>query len=186
MRLEIINRFFEYFNCFFNIVSTILNCFRDFFICKFPVDVKINIRFFYIRTEKTFQLFQTVIAWWHTVIIVKLDAVKHVRKLPAFFTLYNNKIVNLFRIKSCKNSLKNVLIVASWVVSLNEYLQKIAVIPEVENDEAFQKFIGLFPNDPLDEKIFDAAYRRTRYHFWCWFDSKYDTPGDAISKLITE
>ena len=73
----------------------------------------------------------------------------------------------------------------SRVVSLNEYLQKIAVIPEVENDEAFQKFIGLFPNDPLDEKIFDAAYRRTRYHFWCWFDSKYDTPGDAISKLIT-
>ena len=71
------------------------------------------------------------------------------------------------------------------VESLNNYLQKISQVKEIEQSEVFQKFIGLFPSDPLDESIFDAAYRQTRFHFWIWFDAKYDTPGDAMAKLLT-
>ena len=71
------------------------------------------------------------------------------------------------------------------VESLNNYLQKISQVKEIEQSEVFQKFIGLFPSDPLDESIFDAAYRQTKFHFWIWFDAKYDTPGDAMAKLLT-
>ena len=68
---------------------------------------------------------------------------------------------------------------------LNYYLQRLLLIPEIVENEAFQKFIGLYPTDPLDELIFDATYKQTKYHFWCWFDSKYDSPGDAMAKLVT-
>lgn len=72
------------------------------------------------------------------------------------------------------------------VVSLNEYLQKISAIPEIQNNADFLKFIGLFPpEDPLDDQIFEAAFRKTKYHFWCFFDAKYDGPTDAMTKLIT-
>ena len=72
------------------------------------------------------------------------------------------------------------------VTSLNEYLQKIAAIPEVQENEDFLKFIGLYESkDPLGDQIFEVAYRKTRYHFWIWFDAKYDNPTDAMTNLIT-
>ena len=54
------------------------------------------------------------------------------------------------------------------VKDLDAYLQSIMAIPEVQNNEDFQKFIGMFPSDdPLGDQIFDEAFRDTRYHFWC-------------------
>ena len=43
---------------------------------------------------------------------------------------------------------------------LNYYLQRLLLIPEIVENEAFQKFIGLYPTDPLDELIFDATYKQ--------------------------
>jgi len=71
------------------------------------------------------------------------------------------------------------------VKDLDAYLQSIMAIPEVQNNEDFQKFIGMFPSDdPLGDQIFDAAFRDTRYHFWCWFDAKFDNPSDAMTQLM--
>ena len=72
------------------------------------------------------------------------------------------------------------------VKDLDAYLQSVMAIPDVQNNEDFQKFIGMFPSDdPLGDQIFDAAFRETRYHFWCWFDAKFDNPGDALAQLMT-
>ena len=72
------------------------------------------------------------------------------------------------------------------ISDLDAYLQSICAIEAVQNHEAFQKFIGMFvSDDPLGDQIFDVAYRKTRYYFWCWFDAKFDDPGDAMSKLLT-
>ena len=71
------------------------------------------------------------------------------------------------------------------VTELNNYMQKICVESAIQENEAFQKFVGLFKTDPLDDQIFEAAFRQTKWHFWCWGDFKYDEPGDALTKLIT-
>ena len=71
------------------------------------------------------------------------------------------------------------------VVDLNDYLQKISVEKAIQDNEAFQKFIGTFPRDAVDDQIFEAAFKETKWHFWCWADFKYDEPGDALAKLIT-
>ena len=73
----------------------------------------------------------------------------------------------------------------SRVKDLDAYLQNVIKIPGIQDNEDFQKFIGFFPVDPLDEKIFEATFRKTKWDLWVWGDIKYDEPRDAISKLIT-
>jgi len=68
---------------------------------------------------------------------------------------------------------------------LNEYLQKIVVIPEVQTNEDFLNFIGLLPSkNPLDDQIFDNALRRTKYDLWNWYRIRYDKSEEAISNLL--
>ena len=71
------------------------------------------------------------------------------------------------------------------VTDLNEYLQQIIEVPEIQENEAFQKFVGTFPRNPIDDQIFEAAFKQTKWHFWCWGDFRYDEPGEALAKLIT-
>ena len=64
-------------------------------------------------------------------------------------------------------------------------MQNLLAIPNIQDNEDFQKFISFFPIDPLDEKIFDTVFRKTKWDLWVWGDIKYDKPRDVISKLIT-
>lgn len=71
------------------------------------------------------------------------------------------------------------------LIDLNTYLEEIMKVPEIVENEAFQKFIGIFPRNELDDQIFEAAFKRTKWYFWCWGDFKYDEPGEALAKLMT-
>ena len=69
---------------------------------------------------------------------------------------------------------------------LGEYLTKIAEIPEIQENEDFLFFIGLLPSkNPMDDQIFNAALRRTKYDLWNWYSIIYDKPEVGISKLIS-
>ena len=73
----------------------------------------------------------------------------------------------------------------SRVNELQKYLNNVLKVPGIQDNPDFQKFIGFFPIDPLDEEIFEAAFRKTKWDLWVWGDIKYDEPEDALSKLIT-
>ena len=69
---------------------------------------------------------------------------------------------------------------------LGEYLTKIVEIPEIQDNEDFLFFIGLLPSkNPMDDQIFNAALRRTKYDLWNWYTIIYDKPEVGISKLIS-
>lgn len=69
---------------------------------------------------------------------------------------------------------------------LNEYLVVLSKCPEIKDDDIFLSFLGVAQSkNPLDDQIFEDAFRRTKYNLWCWRTFYYDEPEDAMSKLIT-
>ena len=72
------------------------------------------------------------------------------------------------------------------VKHLGEYLQKLAEVPEIQQNEYFLCFIGLHVSEnPLDDQIFDAAYEKTRWYFWYIPRCTYDRKEEALKKLLT-
>ena len=72
------------------------------------------------------------------------------------------------------------------VTKLNEYLHKLLESPELQENEDFLFFLGLLPSkNPLDDQIFNDAFRRTKYDLHCWGYINFDKSEDAISKLVT-
>ena len=72
------------------------------------------------------------------------------------------------------------------VTKLNEYLNKLLVSPELQENEDFLFFLGLLPSkNPLDDQIFNDAFRRTKYDLNCWGYFNFDKKEDGISKLVT-
>ena len=70
---------------------------------------------------------------------------------------------------------------------LNTYLKAVVQIKDLENNEVLLKFLGLLPSkDPLDDQIFSNALRQTKWDLWNWDDIVYDTPEEAMTKLLTK
>jgi hypothetical protein len=68
---------------------------------------------------------------------------------------------------------------------LNNYIQTIVKIKELQDNEDFLRFFGLLPcKKPIDQKIFDCTFRRTKWDLWNWDYIVYDTPEEAMTKLI--
>ena len=70
---------------------------------------------------------------------------------------------------------------------LEKYLQTVVKIKDLQNNEDLLKFLGLLPSkNPLDDQIFKNALKQTKWDLWNWDDIVYDTPDEAMSKLITK
>ena len=69
--------------------------------------------------------------------------------------------------------------------NLNAYLKAVVQIKDLENNEVLLKFLGLLPSqNPLDDQIFYNALKQTKWDLWNWDDIVYDTPEEAITKLL--
>jgi len=69
---------------------------------------------------------------------------------------------------------------------LGQNLKKIGEIPEIQDNEVFLFFIGLLPSkNPMDDQIFNAALRRTKYDLRNWYTFIYEKQEFGISKLIS-
>jgi len=70
---------------------------------------------------------------------------------------------------------------------LEKYLKTVVKIKDLENNEVLLKFLGLLPSkNPLDDQIFNNAFKQTKWDLWNWYDIIYDTPEEAMSKLLTK
>jgi hypothetical protein len=69
--------------------------------------------------------------------------------------------------------------------NLDAYLKAVVQIKDLENNEVLLKFLGLLPSqNPLDDQIFYNALKQTKWDLWNWDDIVYDTPEEAIAKLL--
>jgi len=68
---------------------------------------------------------------------------------------------------------------------LDAYLKAVVQIKDLENNEVLLKFLGLIPSqNPIDDQIFYNAFKQTKWDLWNWDDIVYDTPEEAMSKLL--
>ena len=70
---------------------------------------------------------------------------------------------------------------------LDNYLKEVVKIKELQENEDLLKFLGLLPSkNPLDDQIFRNAFLQTKRELYNWNSIVYDTPEEAMSKLITK
>jgi hypothetical protein len=70
---------------------------------------------------------------------------------------------------------------------LNKYISIIIKIKDLQYNEDFLRFFGLLQcKNPTDEQIFKKAFKKTKWDLCNWDYIVYDTPEEAMTKLITK